>query len=126
MKYSIRISLCIMLFLATAFAQEPNLVWQKTYGGNLADEGYSITTTNDGGFIIGGYTYSSPENRNAYLIKTDAFGNIQWHKIFGTQYDDAVHCVRQTADGNYILTGAYDEYNPNKGSDIYLRFRYLS
>jgi hypothetical protein len=32
--------------------------WQKAYGGSLNDGAYSISTTNDGGTIVGGYSYS--------------------------------------------------------------------
>jgi hypothetical protein len=54
--------------------------WTKTFGGAEWDFGQTIGTTADGGYILGGFTYSfgtgTPTNCNAYLIKTDANGNV--------------------------------------------------
>ena len=47
--------------------------WEKTFGGNEDDEGYSVQQTSDGGFIIAGsrsgfpYVYSA----EVLLIKTE-------------------------------------------------------
>jgi hypothetical protein len=54
--------------------------WYRTFGGPQWDFGHSIRPTADGGFIIGGYTYSfgpgTTARCNAYLIKTDGNGNV--------------------------------------------------
>jgi|GEM_PF-410964 hypothetical protein len=54
--------------------------WTKTFGGAEWDFGQTIGTTADGGYILGGFTYSfgtgTPTNCNAYLIKTDENGNV--------------------------------------------------
>ena len=53
-----------------------DLVWSKTYGGASYDIASSIQLTNDGGFIIGGYTNSfGAGSYDIYLIKTDSLGN---------------------------------------------------
>ncbi|MBK6996275.1 MAG: T9SS type A sorting domain-containing protein [Lewinellaceae bacterium] len=33
--------------------------WQKTLGGSMGESGYSIRQTNDGGYILGGFTWST-------------------------------------------------------------------
>jgi hypothetical protein len=35
------------------------LIWQKTYGGSQAEEGYAIQQTSDDGFILAGYAWSN-------------------------------------------------------------------
>lgn len=51
-------------------------LWTKRIGGTGPDNGFSVHQTSDGGFIIGGYTESfGIGNSDAYLIKTDAYGN---------------------------------------------------
>ena len=53
--------------------------WYKTYGGSEEDGGYSIIQTDDGGFLMGGGTYSYGDIdgvTDVYLLKTDANGNI--------------------------------------------------
>ncbi len=51
-------------------------IWTKTYGGSLLDWGYSVQQTSDEGYIITGNTYSfGADERDIYLIKTNANGN---------------------------------------------------
>ncbi len=112
------ISFVSIIIGAIAFAQEPNVVWQKTYGGNMGDKGYSIQATQDGGFIIAGSTYSfGAGNTDIYLIKTDAFGNVEWQRTFGGANYDEAWSVIQTSDLGYVVTGSYDKYG---AGDIYL------
>jgi hypothetical protein len=50
--------------------------WAYTYGGTATDQGYYISQTEDGGYIIGGTTTSFGANTDVMLIKTDADGNV--------------------------------------------------
>jgi hypothetical protein len=51
-------------------------LWTRTFGGSNLDGGYAVQATRDGGFIVGGQTYSLGAGRSDYyLIKTDANGN---------------------------------------------------
>jgi hypothetical protein len=106
------LSICILMTCNNVilFAQEPNIVWTQTIGGTLGDIGYSIEQTQDGGFIIAGSTYSFGAGwTDAYLVKTDPFGNEEWHKAFGTPAYDNAYSVQQTTDGGFILTGMYND-----------------
>jgi len=82
-----------------------NLLWQKTFGGNSKDEGYSVQQTTDGGFIIAGMSYSNARGPDIYLIKTDPNGNQEWQKTFGGSYTDLGFSVQQTSDGGFIIAG---------------------
>jgi hypothetical protein len=80
--------------------------WKKTYGGGSYDIGYTVQQTTDNGYIIGATTNSyGAGNWDAYLIKTDANGVIQWSKAYGKSGEDRAQCARQTSDGGYILCG---------------------
>ncbi len=80
--------------------------WKKTYGGSSYDIGYTVQQTTDNGFIIGATTNSyGAGNWDAYLIKTDANGVLQWSKAYGKSGEDRAQCARQTPDGGYILCG---------------------
>lgn len=103
-----RIGSVITLWFAITFvyAQAPDILWTKTYGGAADDMGYSVQQTTDGGFVITGWTRSyGSGDFNVYLIKTDADGNTQWEKTYGGPDEDIGWSVMQTADEGYIVAG---------------------
>ena len=81
--------------------------WSQIYGGNGIDRGFAVDQTNDGGFIIGGYTESFGNGlKDVWIIKTDSIGNTQWEYTFGDIKDDYCNDIKQTTDGGYIVCGA--------------------
>lgn len=91
-----------------------NKQWDKTFGGSAIDFLYAIQQTTDGGYILGGYSYSgksgdkTQESWGAYdfwIVKTDASGNKQWDKRFGGSAYDYFSSLKQTIDKGYILGG---------------------
>jgi hypothetical protein len=90
--------------------------WSKTYGGT-ANEGAAniypiLLQTNDGGFLITGNTYSYGVNGSsaAYLVKTDANGNMQWNKTYGGTGNERAAGVRETSDGGYVIAAMTSAY----------------
>ncbi|HEV3327293.1 MAG TPA: hypothetical protein VG052_16875, partial [Puia sp.] len=88
--------------------------WSKTYGGPNDDEFSRVRQTSDGGYILGGYTtsYGDPAG-DAWLVKIDASGNLQWSKKYGdgNPYGDRIFDLIQTADGGYAFCGDH-KYTP--------------
>lgn len=94
-------------------------IWTKTIGGADWDFAYSVTPTSDGGFIIGGATYSFGQgNQDMYLVKLNSLGDTLWTKTYGGVNDDEIKSVKQTLDGGYILTG-YSKSLGDIAGDIY-------
>lgn len=92
------------------------LEWQKTIGGTDWDFAHSIQQTIDGGYIIGGSTYSyGYGNEDGYVVKIDAMGNIMWSKTFGGPEDDSFKSVIQTTDGGFALCGTTKSYGDING-----------
>jgi len=91
-------------------------VWTKTYGGPLADWGYCVAQTTDGGYIIAG---DRDNQSDAWLLKTNALGDTTWTKTYGGPNQESADAVAQTADGGYIITGYTTSYGAG-GEDVYL------
>ncbi|HID93161.1 MAG TPA: hypothetical protein EYP60_03595, partial [bacterium (Candidatus Stahlbacteria)] len=103
------VGLAILLSGTNLFAQGLDTLWTRTYGGIYWDEGKSVQQTQDGGYILVGYTESfGTMCRDVYLIKTDAQGDTLWTKRYGGIGSDKGYSVQQTPDGGYIITGDYD------------------
>ena len=102
-------------------ASDGTLLWTKTYGGVGLDIGLSAQQTNDGGYIITGFTrtFQGGTNSDVYLIKTDSNGNLLWSKTFGGSNDDYGYSVWQTNDDGYIVAGNTDSFGAG-AFDIYV------
>jgi len=88
-----------------------SLVWQKTFGGSDYDEAYSVQQTTDGGYIVGGYTYSFGfDNCDVYVLKLNSDGSLAWQKTFGGNGYDYARSVKQTTDGGYIVAGYTESF----------------
>ena len=96
-----------------------DLVWKKTFGGSGKEAGQSITTTPDGGYVLTGTTASDDgdfEGMNKgwydiFVIKLGSRGELQWKKTFGGAGNELGHCIVNTLDGGYVLTGLYSSTN---------------
>jgi hypothetical protein len=86
--------------------------WEKTFGGSHYDWPYAIRQTQDGGFIVAGYTRSTDGDvsgnhgdRDAWVIKLSSLGTLEWQKALGGSSWDEAWSIEQTTDGGYIMAG---------------------
>ena len=94
---------------------EADTLWMKCYGPTeTAEEARAFAITSDGGFIIAGY-YGYDEvamKSQLYIIKTDAFGNVEWEETYGDpQVWTEARWITETPDGNYIVAALTEETN---------------
>jgi hypothetical protein len=84
-----------------------NMEWNQTFGGTDYDDASAMVVTSDGGFALAGHTVSFGAGKyDFWLVKTDAYGNVQWNQTYGGEgYEDANSLV-QTSDRGYLLAGA--------------------
>jgi len=89
-----------------------NLEWEKNYGGTSDDKANSIKQTNDGGYIVVGYSGSNDDDINDnygfydyWIVKLDDFGNIEWEQNYGGTDRDEPNSMMLTDDGGYIVAG---------------------
>jgi len=123
-KISINLLLSTFIFLllpfnfSLVFAQAPDTLWTRIYGGTNWDYGYSVQQTSDGGYVIVGTTMSI-DSGDVYFIKTDSLGDTLWTKTYGGADDDVGYSVAITSDGGYIIAG-YTTHYVGGDKDVWL------
>jgi hypothetical protein len=102
-------------------ASDGTLQWTRNYGYLLGNDfGQAVKQTNDGGFIITGFTTRESDSFDVYLVKTAFDGTLEWTKTFGDALYDGGYDVQQTDDGGFIITGVYENSFPiNGGTQLY-------
>jgi len=96
------ISITVLFFaFGSFFLLDAQSRWMRSFGGILADSPISIQQTKDGGFIVGGHSYSF--GGGFWLLKLFPNGEIEWEKSYtGNGFRAS---VKQTADEGYIVSG---------------------
>ena len=106
------------------YSEEGDVISAEKVGGNGWDEIDSITSTSDGGYILGG-TFESDEIKvgsyiltteswySGLIIKYDKEGEVEWAtSVGGTGANgasiDGIHSVVETNDGGYIAGGYFN------------------
>jgi len=72
-----------------------NIVWERSYGADFTEMVYGLSTTPDGGIVVSGLSrsvnngdvqgsyYTTGAVGDAWVIKLDSIGNLQWQKCVG-------------------------------------------
>ncbi len=81
--------------------------WNRTFGEIGIRGANSVRQTRDGGYIMSGIAapFGEDGSANAWLVKTDANGTMEWNMTFGNTLFGEAKSVRQTSDGGYIMAG---------------------
>lgn len=104
-----------------------NLLWDQIFGTNSRELGFKVIPSNDGGYLILGYTRGIDPVGDLWLIKTDVNGVQIWSKNYGSQFDDYGFDLIQNNTGEIYMIGSkggfFDDIHANfrnNDSDIYL------
>jgi len=92
-------------------------IWDKSYGGSNDDYLYFIHKAIDGGYLLGGISYSGKSGNKTtsnyglndyWVIKVDINGNKIWEKSFGGDGRDWLEGISKIGQEGYLLTGYSD------------------
>jgi hypothetical protein len=123
----------LFFFSFSTFAQFA-FQWDKTLGGSGADNLTSSISTNDGGYLLAGYSNSPASGDKSedgnfsmdyWVVKIDSDGNKVWDKTFGAGSATYLRSLAATNDGGYLLGGhtvsnaLRDKSEDSKGGDDY-------
>ena len=133
---NVAITILIIIFFNNIYAQTPVIQWQNTIGGNQIDRITNINKTNDGGYIISGYSNSVISRDKTeqffgtfdfWIIKLDNTGSINWQNTIKADGINNNTLIEETNDGGYIVVGTSSSniagdktVNTKGGDDIWL------
>jgi hypothetical protein len=102
-----------------------NMIWNKTYGSMDNDVCWSITSTDDGGFVsvvtmnYGGF---SGDKDDIHLVKFDINGNIEWIREHGGPGIQIGGFVDYTVDGGFIVSGCTGSFHSSRSDGLLVKF----
>lgn len=96
--------------------QQGEEVFEKYFSGQNHDYLSSAVTTEEGGFLISGTTFSgkgldkkedSKGGSDIWLIRLNEFGDELWQKTLGSSSDEEAKAVIQTTDLGFFVAGSF-------------------
>ncbi len=92
--------------LLLKYDSDGNLLWDRTYGGTNKEWMNDLCQTEDGNYVLTGYTTSfGVISEDLYLIKTDENGDTVWTKTYGAAADQNGHGIDMIPGGGAIVAG---------------------
>lgn len=110
--------------------QQGEEVWEKYFAGKNHDYLSASLSTQDGGFVLAGTTYSgkgldkkddSKGGSDIWLIRINEFGDELWQKTIGSTSDEEAISVIQTTDLGFVVAGNVQNSAQGYGSkDVFI------
>ena len=111
MKSALLFLVSFLTLTISLFCQAPSTKWAKIYttiftGDSVHyNQGNSVQQTIDSGYIITGYTRTSYDSSDVYLMKTNQSGIRLWSKKFN-ENNGVGNSVTKTSDNGYVFVGS--------------------
>jgi hypothetical protein len=96
--------------------------WSRVFGGPARDVGHGIDRTDDGRFLVTGYTASfGAVGYDPYLIMIDAAGDTAWTRALPQPVVCRTLTGEEAANGGFFLTGFTHDPRGGSGAAALLR-----
>ena len=87
-----------------------NVEWNQTYDNGADERARSLVEASDGGYVLAGDISYSSDNLDygwseAWLVKTDEDGVVEWNQTYGGAGFDSAYGLVEASDGGYVLAG---------------------
>ena len=97
--------------------------WDRAYGGDSTDILNVLIQTQDGGYMLGGWSISSgwtetdstgeksdtlQGSYDWWIVKINAVGDVEWEKSYGGNDTEQLADIVQKEDGTYLIAGGTD------------------
>ncbi|MCS4302650.1 T9SS type A sorting domain-containing protein [Chryseobacterium sp. BIGb0232] len=110
--------------------QQGEEAWEKYFSGNNHDYLSAVVSTQEGGFLLAGTSYSgkgldkkedSKGGSDIWLIRINEFGDEIWQKTLGTTSDEEAKAVIQSTDLGFFVAGNVQNSSQGYGSkDVWI------
>lgn len=93
---------------------DKSIRWQKTLGGDQDDDGTTILELHNGDFLVlsdsrsgvsGNKQSANYGNKDYWVLRLDADGNILWDRSFGSTNSDASSDLISITDSTFLIVG---------------------
>jgi len=96
-----------------------NILWSETYGGGLNEQMSSLRQTQDGGYIMSGFTQTWAQGiADGWIVRVNREGDTLWTRHYGGLTTDQFYCGVPTTDQGFIFSGFSSVYL--KGDQLYV------
>ena len=113
------------------YSSNGEVEWAQGIGEKDEDKITSVAECSDGGYIVGGYFYSSIDlgneisltnkgSEDGMVIKYSSNGKVEWAQGIGGTSWDYINSVAGCSDGGYIVVGDFASSNIDLGNEISL------
>jgi hypothetical protein len=107
--------------LAVRMNDNGDTLWTFVYNGPSSKEDcfYKVVPTADGGFVFCGYSRSFGSGDNAFYMKLNSNGVMQWVKNWGGSGIDRAQDIVELNDGKFVICG-YTTSSPARYYDAFI------
>lgn len=119
-------------FWGTKIDAQGNVQWRNYFGGTNNDRAHAVVQSNDGGFVMAGFSESNDfdisDTKGSYdfwVVKITSTGDLIWERSFGGSGIEISYDIAKTTDNGYVITGNTfsndtDVSKNNGESDVWL------
>ncbi len=106
--------------LVVKFDFSGNEIWRRYYGGNGDDRMWNMIATADGGFLVGGFSYSGISgdkteanrgDKDVWILRLNAQGLLLWDKTYGALFQDELFSMIEKPGGTGFYLGCHSNSN---------------
>ncbi len=82
------------------------ILWNKTVGrANLSEKAVGLTLAPNGDIVVGGEREVNPGVSDAYVVRLNANGEVQWEQTYRPYASQLVRAIATAPNGDFVLAG---------------------
>ncbi len=97
-----------------------NMLWNRSYGGSMNDEGRGLTEASNGDLILVGYSVSYGSNYlDPWIVRTDSNGNEIWNQTYHLGFTGWGMSVIETSSQEIAICGYKQNQSTQNTNDAF-------